>query len=187
MDNLGNPRQEIVNEKKSTKLVDFLNFAIDNYTLIFLFITFLSFGYKTYFLKERIIESFLLSFLTWNVGVRGLIAFVANWTPMFANQIAQSYEWPINNSFQREIAATEASLGTLGMLCNWISGDFWTATIIAVSLCWFISELGGLISITKSKKDPAYKLNQSLQTGMRLDLIFSVILLVLLVLWKNGY
>lgn len=179
---------EKTNETKSSiNFTKLLTYVIDHYTLIFLFITFISFGYKMLFSTNKIVETFLICFLTWNVGVRGLIAFIANWIPIFADQIAESYEWPAQASFQREIAATEGALGTLGILCNWISGDFWTATVIGVSLCWFFSELGGLSKMAKSKKDPSYQLNTSLQRGMRLDLIFSILLLVCLVMWKKGY
>lgn len=179
--------QKILETQTQLTLGNMLSCCIDYYTIVFLFITFVCCGYKVLVCSEKIIKSFLICFLTWNVGVRGLIAFVANWAPPLADQIALSYGWPLQNSFQREIAATEGAFGILGILCNWFTEDFWTATVIAVSFCWFFSELGGLTKMTKLKKDPKYILNVALQRGMFLDLVCAILLPVCLILWKKGY
>lgn len=161
-----------------------LDLLIDNYTFTFVGITLISFVYKTLYTGIAPLEAFLISFLTWSVGIRGLIAFIANWVPVFADQIAEKYGWPIGSSFQREIASAEGAFGTLGILCNWISGDFWTATIIGVSFCWFFSEIKALWTIFQRKKDPNYRMNSALQIGMRIDLLSSIILFLCLLAWK---
>lgn len=164
-----------------------LNFFIDHYTVTFLGITLSSVLYLYLLANRSFTEAFLQSFLTWNVGVRGMVAFVTNWFPPFADQIAKQYGWPLQSSFQREIASAEGAFGLMGILCNWFQGDFWTATVIGVCFCWFFSELGGLIKIAKRRKDPNYHLNPSLHRGMRLDFIFSILLFLCLIAWKNGY
>ena len=181
------PSEKTASHQQNSFLNHALNYLIDHYTLVFLFITLSCFLYKITFTSSKMTEAFLISFLTWNVGVRGLVAFVANWFPPFADQIAISYGWPLQSSFQREIASAEGAFGVLGILCNWFTDGFWVATVVAVSFCWFFSELGGLIKIARRKKDPSYQLNDSLHFGMRLDLIFSILLLVCLIFWKKGF
>ncbi len=177
-----NPKDAAVTQSNSL-----LGYLINHYTLIFLAITLISCGYKVIVHSSPLCEAFLKSFLTWNIGVRGFVAFIANWVSPFAEQIAESYGWPSKTSFQREAAATEGAFALLGILCNWIQGDFWTATVIGVSFCWFFSELGSLMLVKQLKKDPAYCLHASLQRGMRIDCIFSILLPICLILWKMGY
>lgn len=177
--------KEITQPESSSK--NFFQSAIDHYSSVFLLITFGAFGYKIVFSSEKVIETFLICFLTWNVGVRGLVAFLANWISPFADRIAASYGWPLKSSFQREIAASDGAFGILGITCNWIGGDFWTATVLAVGSCWFFSELGGLMKIRKLGKDPDYQTNRSLHRGMRLDFVFSIVLFICLVMWKKGF
>lgn len=149
--------------------------------------TLMNFGYRLAFSHGTVTEKFLISFLTWNVGVRGILAFIANSIPFFADQIAASYGWPEKSSLQREVAASDGAFALLGILCNWINGNFWTATIIAVASCWFLSEIGGLARMQQRSKDPKYHLNKNLRRGMRIDFIFSLVLFLGLVLWKLGY
>ena len=163
-----------------------MTYLIDHFTVVFLFITLVAFGYQMLAYSSKASEAFLRSFFTWSIGARGLIAFVANWVPLFADPIALSYGWPLRSSFQREIASAEGAFGVLGILCNWITGDFWTATGIAVSFCWFFSEVGGLVKMAQHKKDPSSQYNPSLHRGMRLDFISSILLMLCLLLWKMG-
>lgn len=162
--------------------------CIDHYTWTFLGITLVWMLFLIYAENTQWIEAFIRSFLLWSVGVRGLIAFMANWYPPFANEIAQKYGWPLGNSFQREIAASDAAFGVLGILSLFFGGEgFWTATLIGVAILWSLSEMGSLITIAqRKKKDPSYQLNQALHIGMRTDLILSVLIFVILALWKQN-
>jgi len=159
-----------------------LSIAIEHYSLISLIATFISFAYMFFFLNKPALNAFLLSFLTWGVGVRCLVAFAANWVPPFSDQIAEAYGWPLGSSFQREIASADAAFGLLGILCNWFAGEFWTATLFGVSCYWFLSELKGLLTIRKRQRDPTYSVKSSLHAGMGIDFVSSIVIFFCLII-----
>ena len=70
-----------------------------------------------------------------NVGLGAMWGFIGH--TLFAAQIAESIGWPAGNPFQTEVAVANLAVGTLGILCYWIRGDFWTATVIATSI-WLL-------------------------------------------------
>jgi hypothetical protein len=53
-----------------------------------------------------------------------------------AETTAQSIGWPAGNPFQSEVAVTNLTIATLGILCYWIRGSFWVATVTAFSVQW---------------------------------------------------
>lgn len=83
----------------------------------------------------RVADIFLLWLLVINVGFGGLWAFMGH--TFAANEVAESIGWPAGNPFQTEVAVANLAVGTLGILCYWIRGDFWTATVIATSI-WLL-------------------------------------------------
>ncbi len=82
--------------------------------------------------KTGIIETFLLYFLVVRVGLGGLWGFNGHF--FYADQVAAYIGWPAGNPFQKEIAFTNLAFGTLGVLCIWLGGNFWVATVIGVSI-----------------------------------------------------
>ncbi len=70
-----------------------------------------------------------------NVGLGAMWGFIGH--TIFAAQIAYSFGWHAGNPFQTEVAVANLAVGTLGILCYWIRGDFWTATVIATSI-WLL-------------------------------------------------
>ena len=163
-----------------------LNFFIENNTLIYLILTLINFLGYLIIGNLKVIEAFLLSFLTWNVGVRGLIACLANFIPKVSDKIAEAYNWPKGTSFQREIASAEGAFGLLGALCIFFREGFWTATIIGVCFCYFVSELGGLITIYKKSKDSKYRWKSKLHFGMLIDFVLSILLFICFLFWINS-
>ena len=126
----------------------------------------------------RIAEIFLLWLLVINTGLGGIWAFVGH--TVFAGQVAESIGWPAGNPFQTEVAVANLAIGTLGILCYWSRGGFWTATVIATSI-WL---LGGaaihLLEIaTASNYNPG-------NAGLifYLDIVSPVVLIVLLVYYN---
>ena len=80
----------------------------------------------------RVAEVFLLWLLVVGVGVVGVLAFFAH--TVLADQTAKSIGWPEGNPFQTEVAMANLATAVLGILCFWIRGNFWTATVIATSV-----------------------------------------------------
>ncbi len=81
---------------------------------------------------KRIVETFLLSFLVFTVGIGSLCAFVGH--AFFANQLASNIGWATGSPFQTEVAFTNLAFGVLGLSCYWKRGNFWVATVIGVSV-----------------------------------------------------
>lgn len=168
-----------------------MNFVLDFYSLSFAFVTLISALTITFFSSSDFAEAFLVSQLFINIGVRGVLAFAANWLPLFSGNIAEKYGWEKQNSFQKEIAAADGAFGLLGILSYWIRGDFWTATIIGVSICWLLSEYANISTILKNRNDPVMKIKSNydvtpeLFLGMHIDVVMAVISLIILAVWKG--
>ncbi len=108
--------------------------------LIFFVLSFVVAGIHVYRDKQprtgrRIAEILLLWLLVINIGLGGLWAFMGH--TFAANEVAESIGWPTGNPFQTEVAVANLAVGTLGILCYWIRGNFWTATVIATSI-WLL-------------------------------------------------
>ena len=109
--------------------------------LIFFVLSFVVAGFHLYRDKQqprtgrRIAKILLLWLLVINVGLGGIWAFIGH--TLFAEQVAESIGWPAGNPFQAEVAVANLAVGTLGILCYWIRGNFWTATVIATSV-WLL-------------------------------------------------
>ncbi len=82
--------------------------------------------------KNRIFEVFLLWFLFIMVGIGSIWAFIGH--VFLADTIAAMIGWPAGNPFQTEVGIANLSFGILGVLCWKLKDNFWTATVIAVSV-----------------------------------------------------
>lgn len=82
--------------------------------------------------KKRIVEIFLLTFLVLSVGIGSIWAFIGHY--FLSAQVAASIGWASGNPFQQEVAFANLAIGVLGVLCYWIRGNFWTATVISSSI-----------------------------------------------------
>ena len=79
-----------------------------------------------------IVESFLLRFLVIIVGIGSLWAFPGY--AFVADDVARSIGWPTGGPFQFEVALHNLAVGVLGVLCFWVHGGFWSATVIAFAV-----------------------------------------------------
>ena len=77
-------------------------------------------------------EVFLVWLLVVWAGIGGVFAFLSH--TLLANQTAMAIGWPTGNPFQSEVAVANLAVGVLGILCYWIRGSFWLATVIATSV-----------------------------------------------------
>jgi hypothetical protein len=96
--------------------------------------------------RVRVAQIFLLWFLVIIVGVTGVFAFIGH--TVFADATAQSIGWPVGNPFQSEVAVANLAVGILGILCYWMRGDFWIATVIGFSVWW----LGDAVTYPRKDK-----------------------------------
>lgn len=92
--------------------------------------------------RARVLELLLLNVLVFAVGVFGVIAFSGH--AFKADEIAREIGFPTGNPFQFEVAIADLTIGVLGLLCIWLRGSFWLATIIATSV-WLLGDAVGHI------------------------------------------
>ena len=79
-----------------------------------------------------VVESFLLWFLVIVVGFGSLYAFTGQ--ALVAGDVTRSIGWPTRSPFQFEVALHNLAAGVVGVLCFWVRGDFWNATVIAFAV-----------------------------------------------------
>jgi hypothetical protein len=77
-------------------------------------------------------EVFLVWFLVVWAGIGGVLSFLSH--TLLADETARAIGWPTGNPFQSEVAVANLVVGVLGILCYWIRGNFWLATVIATSV-----------------------------------------------------
>ena len=82
--------------------------------------------------RTPLVETLLLYFLVINTGLASLFTFMGH--GFRSEKVAKYIGWPTGSPFQWEVAVSNLSYGVLGVLCFWLRGDFWLATIIAVSV-----------------------------------------------------
>lgn len=96
-----------------------------NYTLVFASAALVATLVQMVVWNEPFVESALLGFLVFVVGLQGLWGFLGHY--FRSDEVAASIGWPAGNPFQTEIAFTNLAFGVLGVLCLWFHGDFWLA------------------------------------------------------------
>lgn len=84
--------------------------------------------------KARVAQIFLLWQLVISVGVLSIIFFIGH--TVFADASAAAIGWSAGSPFQYEVALANLHIGVMGILCYWIRGNFWLATVIAFSIQW---------------------------------------------------
>ena len=127
---------------------------------------------------KKIIESFLLSLLVITVGFGSLWAFAGHL--FFANQVASYIGWSPGSPFQMEVAFTNLAFGVLGLLCFWIRGNFWTATVIGVSVFYLGAAIGHINNMfTTSNYAPG-----NVGADLVLNILIPLLLLGLLAAYK---
>lgn len=97
-----------------------------NYALVFTSAAIVATAVLTILWDEPLVESALLAFLVFVVGLQGLWGFLGHY--FRSDEVAASIGWPAGNPFQTEIAFTNLAFGVLGVLCLRFRGDFWLAT-----------------------------------------------------------
>ncbi len=84
---------------------------------------------------------FLLYLLVIYVGAMGI--FTAVFHLAFPARASASIGWA-PSPFEWEVGIADLSVGVLGVLCIWLRGNFWLATVI-VNAVWFLGDAVGHI------------------------------------------
>ena len=125
--------------------------------------------------KARVAQIFLLWLLVITVGIQGVFAFIGH--TVYADATAASIGWPAGNPFQSEVAVANLTVGILGILCYWMRGNFWIASVIGFSIWW----LGDAVVHLRSIVVEANYAPNNAGVTFYLDILVPVILIVVLV------
>ena len=128
--------------------------------------------------NKRIVEIFLMSFLVISVGIGSIWAFIGH--AFLSAQVAASIGWAAGNPFQLEVAFANLGIGVLGILCYWIRGNFWIATVISSSIFLIGAAYIHIINMFQFANYAPGNAGPVLY----MDIIGPVILIVLLILYK---
>ena len=123
--------------------------------------------------REKIVEIFLSYLLLFNVGLMGLLAFVSH--IFYPDATAKAIGWGTGSPFQFEIGMANLALGVAGVLCFWLRGSFWFATILITSILFIGCFVGHLIEYQKGNTAP-YNIGPLVWIG---DLFIPLLLVIL--------
>jgi len=129
--------------------------------------------------KGRVAQIFLLWLLVIPVGIGSVFSFIGH--TVFADTTAASIGWPAGNPFQSEVAVANLTIGTLGILCYWMRGNFWVATAIGCAV-WLMGD--AVVHIRDIVVEANYAPNNAGMT-FYLDILIPVILIALLVYYRH--
>ena len=129
--------------------------------------------------KKIIVKTFLLSFLVISVGIGSIWAFIGHL--FLSEQVAASIGWVAGSPFQLEVAFANLAIGVLGILCYWIRGNFWTATVIVNSIFLLGDAYVHVINMLQF----ANYAPGNAGSVLYMDIIGPVILIILLVAYKT--
>ncbi|MDR3596663.1 DUF6790 family protein [Clostridium sp.] len=79
-------------------------------------------------------------------GIQGFLGHVLK-----SDMVAEYIGWEKGSPFQKELGYAELGYGILGILCIWMSKDFWLATIIAFSALFIGATIVHIKEMIKSK------------------------------------
>lgn len=123
----------------------------------------------------RAIEIFLAWGLAVLIGLNGVVG--AAFHIFMADYTARLIGWPTGSPFQFENAMGDLAMGVLGVLCIWIRGRFWLATIIASSIQLLGDAYGHVYQLVAHNDHAPYNLGPILYS----DILFPVAVIALYV------
>ncbi len=133
---------------------------------------------KTPKTKNRIFEVFLLWFLVVMVGIGSIWAFIGH--VFMSNMTAALIGWPAGNPFQLEVGVANLSFGILGVLCWKFRDNFWTASVIAISVFYLGAAYIHIVNIMQSGNMAPGNAGFALY----IDILIPIILFALLIAHK---
>jgi len=155
----------------------------DHYAVFFLVIALLCAVVDIMLFRTAVPEAVLAYILLLNVGFQGILAGFMHWYSPAADKIAQKIGWQAGSPFQKEVAASDAAFGFLGVLAFFIRDNFLVATVIGASIMLFFMGIGHVLDIRKNRNISPYNAG----SVVYFDLLLPIAMIVLLVFWKMGY
>lgn len=128
--------------------------------------------------REKMVETLLLYFLVFCVGLSGLFAFSGH--IFMADKIAQSIGWPTGSPFQFEVGMADLAFGVLGILCIWIRKNFWLATAIGWAVFLFGDAYGHIHDAAINANNAVNNTGAVLWIG---DIALPLIILILAIIY----
>ena len=123
-------------------------------------------------------RALLRNALVFLVGVPGIVG--ASGHIFAADQVAESIGWPKGSPFQYEVGVANLSFGILGIMCSWVTGDFWTATVVGFSVFLWGAAIGHIREMVTAKNfNPG-----NAGVVFYMDLLIPALLYVLLFTYK---
>jgi hypothetical protein len=123
----------------------------------------------------KVIELLLLYQIVFSLGLTSILSFFG--LTFMADYIAKYTGWPAS-PFEQQLANVNLAFGVLGILCIWLRGGFWIATILGFSI-WILGD--GVHHFTKwllaGNNTPG-----NIGVPLYTDIVIPILLLVLLYL-----
>lgn len=141
------------------------------------------------FLKKNFLDIYISTFIFAVIGLRSLLAGFSNLIPYTANKIAEEYNWPENNSLQRDVASADIAFGIGGLLASIATIKFKFAIVLVFSICWIVTESIGILKILRNKylvNKSAKQVSFNIFFGMVLDLIWVAITFIIFICSQDG-
>ncbi len=112
--------------------------------------------YKREWHYPKAVEVFLAYILFFNMGLMGFLGAYAH--VFMGPETARSIGWEPGSPFQFEIGMANLAFGVLGILCYWIRGRFWDASIIGWSVLFFGCFVGHVINYYTENNTAPYNI-----------------------------
>lgn len=128
--------------------------------------------------KANLVEWFLLYQLVFTVGCISFLSFFG--LTFMSQMVAEYLGWPYS-PFEEELGNANLAFAVLGILCIWFRDDFWTATIIGLSV-WLLADAEGHImdAIRNHNYAPG-----NIGVPLFTDILVPIMLLILLYYYKK--
>ena len=128
--------------------------------------------------KERVLEVLLVWLLALALGVTSIFGALAHL--FYPAQVAHMIGWE-PSPFQRENAFGDLGYGVLGVLCIWIRGNFWLATVIMASISLLGDAYGHVYELVVNNNHAPDNSGAILY----MDILLPLVLIVLLAFYRS--
>lgn len=131
--------------------------------------------YKKEWRSPQSLEVFLSYILLFNMGLMGLLGAYAH--VFMGPETARSIGWQPGSPFQFEIGMANLAFGVLGILCYWLRGRFWDASIIGWCVLFLGCFVGHVINYMKENNTAPYNIGPYIWFY---DLLLPILVILLL-------